>query len=94
MTIFLIIGKSFSPGKPAKARQPLFPMNTGHRAFDHRFLDEVFRTPFRLDDFGFFRLLIQPENLRANLFATAAADALIFVDTNSSCHLHLSFQPE
>jgi hypothetical protein len=78
---------------PIKAWQPLFPVDTGHRALDHGFLDEVFRTTFGFDDFGFFGLLVELENLRANIFATAAADALIFIDENSSCHWHLLFSP-
>jgi hypothetical protein len=91
MAIFVMPGKIFLAGEPVKAWQPLFPVNTGHGAFDHGFLNEVFGTTFGFDDFGFLGFLIQPENLRANLFATAAANALILIDVNSFFHLHHPF---
>jgi hypothetical protein len=72
-----------------KACQALIPVNTGHWAFEHRFFNEVFRPAFRFDDFGFLGLFVQPENLGANLFTTAAPYALILIDAYSSFHLHL-----
>jgi hypothetical protein len=62
---------------------PLIPVNTGHGAFEHCFLDKFFWAAFRFDDNRFLGFLVKFENLWTYILATAAAYALIFIDNDS-----------
>jgi hypothetical protein len=55
-------------------------MDTGHRADIDGLLDPVVRGPTGVDHLGKPQAFIKLENLRADLFATAAGNALLFHD--------------
>ena len=62
---------------------PLIPVNAGHGAFEHCFLDKVFRASFRFDDKGLLGFFVKLENLRTDILATAATYALHFIYNDS-----------
>lgn len=61
----------------------LIPVDTGHGAFEHCFLDKLFRAAFRFGDNRFLGFLVEFENLWADILATAAAYAFLFIDNDS-----------
>jgi len=55
-------------------------MNAGVRAGIHGFLDQVFGTPFRVNDLGLLFAFLHLKDLGADFHAGSAADAFLLVE--------------
>ena len=64
-------------------------MDTLNRAGLDGLLNLFFRSSFLIDDLRLVRLFIEFKDLRADLLAGTAADTLLFIYKNLTCHENL-----
>jgi hypothetical protein len=70
----------------AEPEPGLFPVDAGNRAGFHGFFNTFHRAALRLEDLGFFSVLIQFEHFGTDLFTVAATDAFLFVNDHFFSH--------
>jgi hypothetical protein len=61
-------------------------MNTGSRASIYGFLDQVFGTPFGLNNLGLFVAFLHLKDLGTYFYAGTSADAFFLVDVYRLAH--------